>query len=179
MTVVLNTVADNLLGALDGFVSGDRPVKDRFVSLARPPMDCCDSLSVWVNSVSFSTGFPGGGPVVHTGHKCVGVTVVDFGWQILRQCWPTSTQAEVFPSPDRVDAAAQLLLEDGAALWCGLLSVAGSSDVFSLNNVAPLRTIINPMVPVPPAGGCAGWLGSVQVEFNECCVFPEPNGSGS
>lgn len=158
---ILNTACDCLIDTPLG------PPKDCFISQDKPADNCCDYLSIWVQSIYATRNFPDSfeGAV-----RCQDFqNAVSFGMELLRDCYPTLVDNPQSPFPPRTadTAAASDLLRDGQVLWCcltnALLDGSAMPPDFLCNNVA-----LGSMKP-KRRGGCAGWILEFVVEIDACC----------
>lgn len=127
--------------------------QDRFVAHATPAADCCDQLAVWA-----SQAVPAG-----TGEQCGQPARIIFQVRVLRPCQPGLDRNGNPPSITEMEAAADALLVDAKTLWCCLApALRAQTDNPSWSILAAF--------PVETEGLCAGWIVTLSVEDDDCCV---------
>lgn len=129
----------------------------RQVTHGQPEL-CCDQLNVWVDAVSYSQ--KSANP--RNNLQCIVISRIRFGVSLNESCYPTIRQDGnriVNVQPSELAAVMPWLYSHGETLWRALLN-AGSAFTDPCSGIQ-----VNDFKPVKPSGGCAGWTGTVSVDF--------------
>ena len=134
-----------------------------------PPADCCDFLSVSIESAfAYRIGqFP---LVLDAVEPCEDIGMgIDWSINLFRPCWPMATAHPTNPFPDK-EATTQATLDlwqDLRVMTCCVLEHFEYLEECQ----GPCNSIVPGQVrPYPPDGGCAGWRWDLKVEFERCCT---------
>lgn len=135
------------------------PAGDAFVCHGDPALDCCDQLTVNVIGI----GEAATGPVTALGpgqrHRAPGRVNLTALNVTMTRCYPVLDDDANIPAGAEQQAATAVLNEDGWALWNGLYRArdqlfTGCDSVF-----------FDGLTPLPPSGGCAGWVFQIRFEL--------------
>ena len=155
---VLNAAID-ALDTIPSLVPGLLGAPERaFVCAGTPALDCCNQLTVNAAPIGEGPFKPldqGSG----TRHKQQ-FRINQVGFQItITRCGPPGG-AGVPPSVEDQEEVAEQCNADAWALWNYLWNEERSGALFSICN----GVFNDRLAPIPPAGGCYGWLFTFRAE---------------
>lgn len=139
-----------------------------FISPGPPAWDCPDQLTVHVGGPSVADTLPQG--VLDPGHRATvtgQVNLVVLTATILR-CAPTVDDDGNFPTPQQLDAASTVLLDDLWAIWNYVRSAKTNDALFPPRE---RELIQDPAIALAPQGGIAGWQITVRVQLGGYQAF--------
>lgn len=139
-----------------------------FVSLGRPPDDCCDYLAVYLDRILPTVDFPN----PSTGLDQCGVTqrMARLKVKVVRSCWPVikPNPTNPFPPASEIQSASEGLLIEATAVWCCLSEILLSGDWHDI--VGPgLHGKLEGLEPDRDRGACAGFTATFLIELESCC----------
>ncbi len=128
-----------------------------FVAPGDPVLDCCDQLTVHTQAIGDIGLFAGNGALAPADRiQRGGAVFVTLVIQITR-CVAVSTESggKLTPlSPAAQQASAEIIDEDGWALWLGLSDALKHGDLHEICSGAERLG----GVKLQPQGGCGGWV---------------------
>lgn len=130
-----------------------------FVCHGLPALDCCDQLAVNVGAIGEAATAPLTALGAGQRHRSPGRVNLTTLIVTISRCYPSVSDDGVPPSAADQEAAAEALNEDGWALWNGLFRQGG--DLFAACD----SVFFDGLVPLPPQGGCAGWVFQIRFEL--------------
>jgi hypothetical protein len=184
MSVVPSTVlslwesaGELLLVAEDALseTSGGTPPRS-YVSASEPAFDCCPFLTVYVSALTEDTTGVGPGGVAG-GHRTGRGSIILATYQILAvRCAAAYGNGGVdIPTPEAIEAVAQLVTEDGWSLWNRIRSAVKCEEIFGTCS----EVYFDGGVPIPEQGGCVGWRFTIRAALpgipRECGEPPPPS----
>lgn len=128
----------------------------QFISPGLPVHDCCDQLAVYVSPQIAEADTTPGGLAAGKRHVLGRINHVQASIAITR-CIPT----DLTPPTDDLTAAAEQLNADAWVLWNHLYNLIRSGELLTLCQ----EVFFEGMTPIPPSGGCAGWLALLRIEL--------------
>jgi hypothetical protein len=136
----------------------------RFVSPGLPVWDCCEQLAVHASPMSEADTTPSGLDAGRRSARQARINHASFIATITR-CVPTGelTTAGEIVVPEAVDLslAARQINNDGWALWNRLFNAVYAGRLLTLCD----EVFWDGIIPVVPAGGCAGWTVSMRASL--------------
>lgn len=130
-----------------------------FVAPSLPALDCCPQLTVHVQAIDMDNTSPGSPPTVLGNRvKLHSVNLVTFVITMVR-CSPQPLTGVALPSITDLETAAQQTSQDGWAIWQAVKTAVRAGTLWEGNCLA---IYVDPAVPVPDNGGCAGWTITVR-----------------
>jgi hypothetical protein len=166
----LQTLAENVLDAAGDILAttGSPEIERAFVSHGPPALDCCNQLAVHIAQIG-EAATQLGASILQPGlrHETGRVNLTALMITITR-CHPVLDDEGDPPSPEELTEAAAMLNADAWALWSQLYRL--KDDLFAACDLV----FFDASVPLPPQGGCAGWV--MQVRF-ELPGYAWPSGS--
>jgi hypothetical protein len=182
MSVVPSTVlslwesaGELLLVAEDALSETSGGTPDRsYVSASEPAFDCCPFLTVYVSALTEDTTGVGPGGVAG-GHRTGRGSIILATYQILavRCAAPYGNKGVDVPTPEAIEAVAQLVTEDGWSLWNRIRSAVKCEEIFGTCS----EVYFDGGVPIPEQGGCVGWRFTIRAALPGIprpCVEPPP-----
>jgi hypothetical protein len=132
-----------------------------FVAPGDPALDCCDQLTVHTQTLNELGLNAGAGAnararAMSRGDKNEALLLIE-----ITRCVPSPQQVNgrvILPAPAEMQAAAQLIAQDGWALWLGLSASLRDGD---LSEVCEGAVRLGAQ-KLPPQGGCGGWIFTYQ-----------------
>lgn len=139
------------------------PVR-QYVAIGPPALDCAQ-LTVHVLQLAEASTSPGPLPL-DRGRRGVTTPRQDLTFMvvtIVRDCYPGPTGRELTDPPGvaELDAAAQVIMRDGWLLWNSIPAALRAGELWGRCDF----TLWEPLQPVPPSGGVAGWTLPLQVRI--------------
>ncbi len=131
-----------------------------FVSPVSPVLDCCNQLTVHQPLISTEGTSPGG--LAQGKRNVPRVNLLTFVVQATR-CVPGPNKQGQAPSPEKQQAAAQLIMQDGWAIWNHLNRTRQAGSLFGSKCPA---VFLDQPVPIQAQGGCAGWQFTVRPQVD-------------
>ena len=135
-----------------------------FVSPGQPVFDCCDQLTVHVQTIGDADTTPGG---LNAGRrpsraKINHVTMIVTSTRCITTGGETRSGGLEIPSADALQADAEQLDADAWALW---------NHAFNMTRAEEFRTLCSEVFfdginSIVPSGGCAGWTVTVRVALD-------------
>lgn len=138
--------------------TGNPEIARAFVSHGPPALDCCNQLAVHVAQIGEAATQAGN--VLQPGlrHAFARVNLTTLFITVTR-CHSVIDEDGVPPSPAELTAAAATLNSDAWALWNGLYRM--QDDLFDACDLV----FFDGIVPLPPQGGCAGYVMAIRFEL--------------
>ncbi len=138
-------------------LTAEGPPARAFVSPGDPALDCCPQLTVHTQAIGDIGLFAGNGALAPADRiRRGGAVFVTLVIQITR-CVAVSTENGgklTPPSPSAQQASAQVIDEDGWALWLGISDALKHGDLHEICSGAERLG----GVKLQPQGGCGGWV---------------------
>lgn len=139
-----------------------------FISLTRPPDDCCDYLAVYLERMVPTIDFP----QVSAGLDRCGEAqrMARLKLKLVRSCWPVlkDNPTNPFPPSAEIQSASEGLLIDLNVVWCCLSAILTGGDWIQIAG-GGIRGKLESIEPDRPRGGCAGFTATFLVELDACC----------
>lgn len=157
----LHDLAVAVLGAAEQILAtaiGGTPERS-FVCHGLPALDCCDQLTVNVGAIGEAATAPLTALGSGQRHRSPGRVNLTTLVVTISRCYPSVADDGTPPSPTEQQAATETLNEDGWALWNGLFRQSG--DLFAACD----GVFFDGLVPLPPQGGCAGYVFQIRFEL--------------
>ena len=156
----LQALAEAVLDASEDILAttGNPPIERAFVCIGPPALDCCNQLAVNVGNIGeAATVIPN---VLQPGlrHEFSRVNLTALLITVTR-CYAMPDDEGIPPSPAEQNADAAVLNADAWALWNGLYRMR--EVLFSDCDIV----IFDGIIPLPPSGGCAGYVMQVRFEL--------------
>lgn len=143
-----------------------------YVAPADPAFDCCPFLSVYVPGLSEDTTAVGPGGVAG-GHRSVSGSIILATYVVHAiRCAPEGANG-LIPSPVEIERVAQLVQQDGWALWNRLRSAIRCEEIFGNCR----EVYFDGGSFVPEQGGCVGWTFTIRASLPgipRSCDDPAP-----
>jgi hypothetical protein len=149
-------VKDAALVILDG--NGNEPIVREFVSHGPPALDCCNQLAVHVAQIGEAATQTGNVLQAGLRHNAARVNLTTLLTTVTR-CHPVLEDDGNPPTAAELTAAAAMLNADAWSLWNGLYRA--QDDLFSACDLV----FFDGIVPLPPQGGCAGYVMAIRFEL--------------
>lgn len=134
-----------------------------FVSPGRPPMDCCDQLTVHVEQIQDADTTPGG---LNAGKRWMAKKNHVRLFVIITRCVkgldPGSNAVNQLPDPTDLQETAQQTDADAWALWNVLYSDWGADALLTICS----EVFFDGMRSIPQQGGCVGWELALRVALD-------------
>lgn len=133
-----------------------------FISPGLPVWDCCEQMTVHVDSVFESDTSPGG---LASGRRATHGRINQIAFIVsITRCVPTvgATPQDEIPLIEDLQLAAEQIHADGWALWNHLFNLVRDGDLFArcdLVNWDGMRAFF-------PSGGCGGWELRISVQLD-------------
>jgi hypothetical protein len=165
----LQTLAENVLTAAETILdtNGNEPIERAFVSHGPPALDCCNQLAVHVAQIGEAATQATNVLQAGLRHNFARVNLTTLMITVTR-CHPTLDDGGTPPTPDELNDAAAMLNADAWSLWNGLYRM--QDDLFAACDLV----FFDGIVPLPPQGGCAGYVMAIRFELPG---YPWPGGS--
>jgi hypothetical protein len=138
--------------------TGNDPINRAFVSHGPPALDCCDQLAVHIANIGEATTNATDplGPGFRHARGRVNLTVLIV---TVTRCHPVIGDDAQIPTADELTAAAATLNADAWAIWNGLYRMR--NELFAACDLV----FFDACVPLPPQGGCAGYVMQIRFEL--------------
>ena len=157
----LQALAEAVLDASEDILgtTGNEPIERAFVSHGPPALDCCNQLAVHVAQIGEAATQAGTVLLPGMRHTFARVNLTALMITVTR-CHPTfDEEGRQPPSAAELNEAAAMLNADAWALWNGLYRA--QDDLFDACDLV----FFDGMNPLPPQGGCAGWVMQIRFEL--------------
>lgn len=133
-----------------------------FVSPGLPAWDCCEQMTVHIDSVFEADTSPGG---LATGRRTTHGRVTQIAFVVsITRCVPTigvNPQDDI-PAIEDLQEAAEQINADGWALWNHLYNMVREGELFE----RCLLVDWDGMRSFAPSGGCGGWELRISVQLD-------------
>lgn len=165
----LQELAEDVLAASGEILAttGNPEIERAFISHGPPAMDCCNQLAVSVARIGEAPLFQGSILAPGLRHELGRINLTTMMITVTR-CHPVLADGGRAPDPAELTEAAATLNADAWALWNCLNRM--QDELFSACDLV----FFDGVVPLPPEGGCAGFV--MQLRF-ELQGYAWPSGS--
>lgn len=135
-----------------------------FVSPGQPVFDCCDQLTVHVQTISEADTTPGG---LNAGQRARfgrinWVTMIITSTRCISAISESGAGTVIVPSADDLEADAEQLDADAWALWNHLFNMKAAGQFSTLCS----EVFFDGISSIVPSGGCAGWQVTVRASLD-------------
>lgn len=164
---ILQSILDGVYECMGDTVDG-RP-ENAFMSFGRPPDDCCDYLTIYLQTLQPTVGFP----VVDNGmtQDCGTTRMATVHMKLVRSCWPIvqNNPMNPFPPSTEIQEASEKLTIDANVVWCCLTEGLSSGEFYPDGNALCKDWRMLDLQVDQARGACAGFTVRFQLELEACC----------
>ncbi len=153
VATLFDTAAEVLAVAEDALADtvGGTPERS-YVAHSEPAFDCCPFLTVHVPGLTEGTTSDGPGSLGASQRTRRGNIIVASFVVLAIRCAPLSENGKL-PSPTAIEVVAEMVLQDGWALWNRLRQAIRDGEIFGLCQ----EVYFDGGLSVVEQGGCVGW----------------------